>query len=68
MDGKRAQAGQVPAEARTVQCQSGLYCECAAGFSHEVGPHDEGYFDALLRMFAQALNTVGTSADDQRPA
>ncbi|MCT0204886.1 hypothetical protein KQ302_07190 [Synechococcus sp. CS-602] len=32
-----------------------FYCECAAGFSHDVGLEDEGYFDALVRMFERAL-------------
>jgi hypothetical protein len=30
-----------------------LYCERAAGFSSDVGLQDEGYFDALVRMFEQ---------------
>ena len=28
-----------------------FYCEQAAGFSMDVGLQDEGYFDALVRMF-----------------
>lgn len=35
-----------------------FYCEQAAGFSNDVGLQDAGYFDALVRMFEQALNTV----------
>jgi hypothetical protein len=35
-----------------------FYCERAAGFSSDVGLQDEGYFDALVRMFAQALKTI----------
>ena len=31
------------------------YCEQAAGFSNDVGLADEGYFDSLVRMFAQVL-------------
>lgn len=32
-----------------------FYCEQAAGFSADVALQDEGYFDALIRMFEQAL-------------
>ncbi len=32
-----------------------FYCERAAGFCSDVGNEDEGYFDALARMFEQAL-------------
>jgi hypothetical protein len=32
-----------------------FYCERAAGFSNEYGLDDEGYYDALVRMFEQAL-------------
>ncbi len=32
-----------------------FYCERAAGFSNEYGLDDEGYLDALVRMFAQSL-------------
>jgi hypothetical protein len=32
-----------------------FYCERAAGFCNDVGYQDEGYFDALVRMFEQAL-------------
>src|ERR1017187_8069300 len=34
------------------------YCESAVGFSNEVGYQDEGYFDALLNMFEQALKVT----------
>ena len=43
-----------------------FYCERAAGFRHEVGLQDEGYFDALVRMFEQALKTIASLADAQR--
>ena len=43
-----------------------FYCERAAGFSNDVGLQDEGYFDALVRMFEQALKTVASLADVQR--
>ncbi len=32
-----------------------FYCENAAGFCNEFGNDDESYFDALIRMFEQAL-------------
>ena len=35
-----------------------FYCECAAGFCNDVGYQDEAYFDALVRMFEQALKTI----------
>src|ERR1700686_1341224 len=31
------------------------FCESAAGFCNDVGYQDEGYFDALVNMFEQAL-------------
>ena len=34
-----------------------FYCERAVGFSREYGLQDAGYFDALVRMFGQALKT-----------
>lgn len=43
------------------------YCERAAGFSSDVGLQDEGYFDALVRMFEQALKAIGALPDGQRP-
>ena len=43
-----------------------FYCERAAGFSMEVGLQDEGYFDALVRMFEQALKTIASLPDAQR--
>ena len=43
-----------------------FYCERAAGFSNDVGLQDEGYFDALVRMFEQALKTIASLADVQR--
>ncbi len=42
------------------------FCESAAGFSNDVGYQDEGYFDALVHMFEQALKaTCHLSADDR---
>jgi len=31
------------------------FCECAAGFSNDVGYQGEGFSNALVRMFEQAL-------------
>lgn len=43
-----------------------FYCEQAAGFSNDVGLQDEGYFNALVRMFEQALKHVNALPDDER--
>jgi hypothetical protein len=32
-----------------------FFCESAAGFSNDVGYQDEGYFNALVNMFEQAI-------------
>lgn len=45
-----------------------FYCERAAGFSNDVGLQDEGYFDALVRMFGQALKTIDGLPQDCKPA
>jgi len=43
-----------------------FYCESAAGFSNDVGYQDDGYFDALVHMFEQALKvTRQLSASDR---
>ena len=36
-----------------------FYCENAAGFCSEFGNDDEGYLDALVRMFEGALKVIG---------
>lgn len=41
-----------------------FYCERAAGFSDDVGLQDEGYFDALVRMFEQALKVAVTLPEE----
>src|ERR1035437_8952374 len=42
------------------------FCESAAGFSDNIGYQDEGYFDALVHMFEQALKaTCQLSAGDR---
>lgn len=45
-----------------------FFCEQASGFSCDVGLQDEGYFDALVRMFEQALKTSNTLPATQRSA
>jgi hypothetical protein len=43
-----------------------FYCERAAGFCSDVGYQDDGYFDALVRMFDQALKIIAQlSASDR---
>jgi hypothetical protein len=44
-----------------------FYCERASGFSNDVGLQDEGYFDALVRTFEQALKAIATLPEAQRP-
>ncbi len=43
-----------------------FYCEQATGFSRDVGLQDEPYFDALVRMFEQALKVVGKLPQAER--
>ena len=43
-----------------------FYCERASGFSSDVGLQDEVYFDALVRMFEQALKVIATLPGAQR--
>lgn len=43
-----------------------FYCERAAGFSDDIGLQDEGYFDALVRMFEQALKVIATLPEEPR--
>lgn len=42
------------------------YCEQASGFSDDVCLQDEVYFDALVRMFEQALETISSLSEAQR--
>ena len=44
------------------------YCENAAGFSNDVGYQDEGYFDALVNMFEQALKATCQLSNGDRDA
>lgn len=43
-----------------------FYCERASGFSNDIGLQDEGYFDALIRMFDQALKNIASLPKAQR--
>ena len=44
-----------------------FYCERAAGFCNDFGVQDDGYFDALVRMFAQALKVIDGLPQGARP-
>lgn len=43
-----------------------FYCEQATGFCNDVGLDDESYYNALVRMFEQALKVVVGLPDVQR--
>jgi hypothetical protein len=45
-----------------------FYCEQASGFASDVSYQDESYFDALVRMFEQAVATANTLPTDTRDA
>jgi hypothetical protein len=45
-----------------------FYCEQAAGFCNDVGYQDESYFNALVRMFEQALTFTNQLPKSQRRA
>ena len=45
-----------------------FYCERAVGFSCDIGLQDEAYFDALVRMFGQALTVIDGLRDERRSA
>ena len=45
-----------------------FYCERAAAFARDVGLQDEGYFNALVRMFERALNVIESLPEVGRPA
>ena len=45
-----------------------FYCEQDSGFCAEVGQDDESHCYALVRMFEQALKTIVTLPEAQRPA
>lgn len=44
-----------------------FYCERAAGFSDDVGLQDGGYFDALVRMFEQAIKAIDFLQEELKP-
>lgn len=44
-----------------------FFCERAVGFSNDVGLQDEGFFDALVRMFEQALEAIDALPADNQP-
>lgn len=41
-----------------------FYCERASSFCADFGNDDAGYFDALVNVFAQALNVASSLPDD----
>ena len=43
-----------------------FFCERAAGFCSDIYSDDEGYFDALVRMFEQALKFANALSTDRR--
>jgi hypothetical protein len=43
-----------------------FYCERSAGFSSDIASDDEGYFNALVRMFEQALKIVNALTVEHR--
>ena len=43
-----------------------FYCEQAAGYCQDIGYQEEGFFDALVRMFEQALKSAKTLPADSR--
>jgi hypothetical protein len=45
-----------------------FYCERAAGFCSDIGYKDDGYFDALVRMFEQALKAIAQLSASDRHA
>ena len=43
-----------------------FYCEQAAGYCQDIGYQEEGFFDALVRMFEQAFKSAKTLPADSR--
>ena len=43
-----------------------FYCERSAGFSSDIASDDEGYFNALVRMFEQALRFANVLSVERR--
>jgi hypothetical protein len=45
-----------------------FYCERSAGYCNDLGFQDEDFFDALVRMFEQALRVITELPDSHRDA
>ena len=45
-----------------------FYCERAAGFCSDIGYQDDGYFNALVHTFEQALNAIAQLSASDRHA
>jgi hypothetical protein len=45
-----------------------FYCERAAGFCNDIAHQDDGYFDALVNIFEQALKTIARLSANDRNA
>lgn len=45
-----------------------FFCETSAGFCSDIGMDDESFYDALVRMFEQAVKTVVQLSADDRAA
>ena len=43
-----------------------FYCEQAAGYCQDIGYPEKGFFDVLVRMFEQALESLNTLPADRR--
>ena len=43
-----------------------FYCECAAGFCSDIAYQDDSYFNALVRMFEQALKIIAELSAGER--
>ena len=43
-----------------------FFCEQAAGYCQDIGYREEGFFDALVRMFEQALKSASTPPANDR--
>ena len=43
-----------------------FYCEQAAGYCQDIGYQEEGFFDALVRMFEQAVKSANMLPTDGR--
>ena len=64
ISGYRKAVGETIGLAELMVC----YCELASGFSNDIGYEDEGYFDALVRMFEEALKVIAQLPAGDRKA